>query len=204
MWWGLRRAGKGRLRAGASSWGLRPAPLRAPSQDEKACREMPRPGGSIAGRWVPGNNRSSITAEVTAAQRVPPVSDKGLPAAGRQQWLMDASLGSQGQPRFPDRRAASRKLSGVDASNTPRSGPRSGQREGPSFVPEEPKGSRPTGRGAPVRERAPAPFQASQYCGASPVSAQLVGDAGREGLSGSKLALGSGEDWAAPRPHRTL
>lgn len=153
---------------------------------------------------MPRNNRSSIAAEVTATQRVPPVSDEGLPAAGWQQWLMDASLGSQGQPRFPDRRAASRKLSGVDASNTPRSGPRSGQREGPSFVPAEPEGSRPTGREAPVRERAPAPFQASQYCGASPVSAQLVGDAGREGLSGSKLALGSGEDWAAPRPHRNL
>ena len=48
---------------------------------------------------VPRNNHGSITAEITAARQVSPVSDRAASSRG-QQWLMDTSLGSQGQPRI--------------------------------------------------------------------------------------------------------
>lgn len=108
------------------------------------------------------SNRSSITAEVTAALAGATSWRQGAWQQATR-WLMDASLGSQGQPDFQIEEQLLRKLSGVDASNTPRSGPRSGPREGRGFVPEEPKGGQQAE--GTVREETPAPFQASQYCG---------------------------------------
>ena len=90
---------------------------------------------------------------------------------------------------------------GSSASHTPRSGPRSGQRDGLSIVPAEPEVIPPTGRGAPIRKGAPAPFQAVpalwHLTSFRSEWETLVG----KGFQAASWHWAPEEDWAAPHPH---
>lgn len=155
MWWGLRHAGKGRLRAGASSWGLRPDPLRAASRDEKACREMPRPGGSVAGRWR--------CPETTAAASLP----RSQPHSGCHQLVTRGCQqqgGSSGSwtPAWVARASPDfqieEQLLGNSVGWTPATpqgqGPGQGRGRGRALFPQSPRGAGQQAEGHPLeRER---------------------------------------------------